>query len=465
VDNRYFSGYSGNATKVIGLYIVFFLSVLALTACGGGGGTASPPAPVPASPDLATLLTVSRQSFLPHQEGTLTVQVQNGGNTPNSGATLRVPSVTGFAYETVTCSASGGAACPSQPPTVQILDAGQSLPPMPVGGVLTFRLDGVATGSAGSQVNFVGTVNSPGDAFPANNSAQRTVAVTVPAASTLVTSVPSATYPPGSDERRAFDWINGERARCGMGLLKQDTRLDHASADHAKYLVLNLENRNLSGLAHEQNPAWPGFTGIDGTARAQARGYPGIASDLIGGAFEGIFAYASYHSLSAQGGNKDIGLGTAKFSSGDPGPAVLNSGNPVVSTSVEGALASLQLPAGDAVLTYPCDGVRLNFRSHIDELPSPLPNEDLTKRGAPITVFVRAGQVLRLSSFMVSTAGGANVPGTLLTAAERPGKLTLSSAVFIPMTALPANSILNVLIRGTNDGQRFEKRFSFSTGD
>lgn len=389
----------------------------------------------------------------------MTVVVVNFGSAASPSTVLTIPTVAGFSYETVTCKADAGASCPAGM-TVQALAAGLALPAIPNGGGrLSFALGGVTTGGAGTQVQFSANATAPGDYNPSNNAIQTVVPIAAPAASTLVTSVPATTYPEESVEKEAFDWINGERARCGMGLLRQDVRLDLAAQDHTNYLRVNFRNGNLTEATHEQNPAWPAFTGIDGSARALARGYPGWASDLIGGGaiqgFQTLFGYATYHSLEAQGPLPDVGMNN------NEGLVVLNMGLPTRDLNARAG----QYPAGDAVVTYPCDGVKLKYRFHWAERPSPLPNEDLGKRGPPLTVFVRGPQELQVREFTVTTASGMTVPGTLLTIAEQPNMLSKSEGVFIPLQVLPANATFNVVIKGTNDGQRFEKRYSFSTGD
>lgn len=440
-----------------------------LVSCGGGGGDAGePPRPAPV-PDLEAVISTARVRALPNQENTLTVTVQNRGSAPAVGAVLAVPAVSGFSYESVICAATQGASCPA-PASAQSFQGGVTLPDFPVLGILTFQFAGIATGGAGSEIRFAASVSVVGDSFPASNSPQRTVPIDAPATGNLVLNVPSATYPMGSDEWMAFNWINSERLRCGMGLLKQDLRLDMASEDHANYLAVNIDSGFISDISHAQDPARPGYTGGDGTARAQFRGYPGVSGDLIayGGtalqSYQALFAEATYHSLSAQRGGRDIGLGSRKPARWSGPIAVLNTAIPVVPQTPEQAMAASQSIAGDAVVTYPCGGETLLGRSHDNERPSPLPNVDLTQRGAPITVFVRTMQELRIREFSLSTAAGTPLSGTLLTIAERPGNLDKSEAAFIADAPLPPNTTFNVLIRGTNEGQRFEKRFSFSTG-
>lgn len=448
---------------------LFYLGALATLAACGGSGDSPAPAPPAAGPDVVTSIAAERSSPWPNQENTYTVTVRSSGTVAASGATLTVPSVAGLTYETATCGGSGGAVCPTT--TVPALAGGVALPVVPVGGILTFRLDGVTTGAAGSASSIAATVALSGDLTPGNNTAQLAIVMTAPPAGTLVTSVPAPTYAVGSESEQAFHWINGERARCGMGLMKQDERLDRASLDHSTYLAANIDNGNLSSITHEQNPAFPGYTGLDGTARAQFRAYPGVASDLIvssGTALDGyqaLFGYGVYHALAAQTGNKDIGLGDMRSERWNSKISVLNVAIPVVPANPQESLDSGQRPAGDTVVSYPCGGEALISRSHLPEFPSPFPDvPDLTTKGPPITVFVRPRQLLQIREFTVTTAAGVAIEGTLLTAENRPGFIVASQAAFVPNARLPANTTFNVLIKGTNEGQRFEKRFSYSTG-
>lgn len=442
-----------------------------MAACGGGGGYAPAFTPAPPAPDLAVSVGGSLD-MLPNQENTILVTVQSLGAIAATGAVLTVPTPAGFTYEAAWCtSATGGATCPAST-TAQALTAGLTLPSVPPHGVLKFTLDGVTSPTAGPFVEFTATVNVVGDAVPVTNAALLRSAVVMPAASTLVASVPAPTYPGGSPELEAFNWINAERARCGLGLLKQDARIDLASTDHATYLATNLDSGNINQVAHQQNPAFPAYTGLDATARAQVRGYSGPASDLLAQestallGYKIAFGYTSYQSLSAQGGAKDLGLASTKPSSSSAFVSVINVGVPAPSGSTSTQLLEAQQQiAGDVVATYPCGGEVLIRRNHGQEDPSPLPNTDLSTKGPPITIFVRAGQTFRLKEVLLTTASGTVIGGHFLRNEDRPQNLTPSQAVFIPAAPLPANTTFNFLVSGTNDWQRFEKRITFSTGD
>jgi len=449
---------------------LFCLGAMApLIGCGGSGNSpiSAPPA---AGPDVFTSIVTERSSPWPNQENTVTITLRSVGSVAASEATLTVPSVAGFTYEAARCNANGGAVCPTT--TVQALAGGVALPAVPVGAILTFQLDGVTASAVGSAIPFAAIVALSGDLTPGNNAVQRTMVVEAPPASTLVTSVSAPTYPEGGESEQAFHWINGERARCGMGLLKQDERLDRASQDHANYLAVNIDNGNLPFITHEQNPAFPGYTGLDGTARAQFRGYPGVTSDLVASSgtalsgYQALFGDGVYHAFAAQTGNKDIGLGDMRSEKWNSQVSVLNVAVPIFPANAQESLESGQRPAGEAVVTYPCGGETLIRRSHLDEFPSPFPDvPNLTTLGPPITVFVRPQQLLKIREFTVTTVEGVAIEGTLLTAENRPGYIVASQAAFIPDARLPANTTFNVVIKGTNEGQRFEKRFSYSTGN
>lgn len=441
-----------------------------LSACGGGE-SASVPGPSTLAPDLATTLLVERNSALPNQENVVTVVVRNIGTAPSGEAILRVPAVSGFTYETVACSASTGVSCPTSFVLAQ-LDAGLALGPIPVGGNVSFRLEGVTTGGPGTQLDLNASISVLGDQFASNNGGRRVVPIGVAAAPTLVGDLPPPTYPSGSEFDKTIRWINAERTRCGMGLLRQDQRLDSASDDHANYLATNIDNNSISDLTHTQMVSFPGFTGADALSRARHRMYPGSATDLIDvdtvvlRSFQELFGYATFHSLAFQLGLRDLGLGSRQSAKWGAAIQVATLGVPMNPTTAAETLQSQQLIAGDVVVTYPCGGEVLLRRNHVgNENPSPFPSVDLTTKGPPITISVRNGQTLLIREFVLRDAAGAVIRGTLLTERERPGQLARNQGVFIADAPLTANTAFEVFIRGLNDGQRFEKRFSFSTSD
>lgn len=432
-------------------------AMLCLCACGGGSGGESA-APAPVGPDIVASLSIQRSIALPNQENTLTVTVRNAGAASAVGTVLNVPPTAGFSYETITCAGSGGVVCPAG--TVQVLAAGLTLPSIPTGGALTFTIDGVVTAVAGSSITFSANATLVEDGVPSNNAVQRLVAVNAPLGSTLVTEVPPAIYPNNSDELVAFTWINNERSRCGMGKLAQVGSLDQSAIDHVRYLATNLDNGNLTELTHVQNPSHPSYTGTFPSDRARLRGYSALAAELAAAdalvlsGYQGLFGDATFHSLIAQDSYAEVGLGSGFSQRINSWLSVITLGN-----------AKVQLVAQDSVVTYPCGGETLLWRNHSPESPSPLPNVSLVTQGPPITIMVRDGQELKVREVTLTTQAGEHIGGTLLTNEGRTdNRIKRNQAAFIPNKVLPAHTTFNATIRGTNEGQRFEKRFSFSTG-
>jgi len=75
----------------------------------------------------------------------------------------------------------------------------------------------------------------------------------------------------------ALDFLNRERLRCGLGVLKQNAMLDEAAKNHALYV----SSRSNFGDPHWETPGEPGFTGITPTDRAQALGYAAPSGEVL----------------------------------------------------------------------------------------------------------------------------------------------------------------------------------------
>ena len=288
-----------------------------------------------------------------------------------------------------------------------------------------------------------------------------TTATTPPPApvanSTIVTSVPVATYAAGSDERIAYDYLNAERKKCGFGLLAQDTRLDAAAAAHVSYEIANNET------GHSETPGRTGFTGVDPSARALSKGYP---SPAVGeqGAFDkgglanirGLLA-APYHLANLTIFVTDVGL---SYQSTTLSQLVSNA--LFLNLGYKGT--TVQLPNAGTVLTYPCDGVAASTLSFFEDInwASPV---GTGSGGAPVFVTAPNGEALVIVSASVTPAGGGVVPVVVLTADNDPQKrLRKGDAFIIPPSSLSSNTSYRVQITGTVSGVPFGKDFTFETG-
>jgi hypothetical protein len=274
--------------------------------------------------------------------------------------------------------------------------------------------------------------------------------------------VPAPTYAAGSQQLAAFNYLNGIRGRCGFGLLKQDTRLDQAADDHANYLALNLQQ--IQAFAHAQQPGLPGFTGVNAGDRAAFRGYTGSAVDgILQGATSmsiedalRVLAQSTYHSISALGGNVDVGFGARSTAS---------SGRFVVGMYGIPQGGAAQRLAGDAVALSPCDGEVNRARRHALEIPDPMPGTAAGTYGAPLIARVRDDQTLTIDDWTIAPAGGQAVAATLRVQGRDPNNAMVPNmAALIPNSVLAPNTTYNVVLRGKNSGIPFERLYSFTTG-
>ncbi len=276
----------------------------------------------------------------------------------------------------------------------------------------------------------------------------------------------------------AFDLLNSERARCGFGQLRQNTRLDAAAAGHANYLVAN------GPVGHIQTLGAPFFTGATPVDRARAANYSsnsaftiaeqimflqtssGSAATSMGSKSIRGLLNAPYHAVGMLSGYRDVGMA---MQSGDHPSAdgmlnvfVMNPG--LVSTESSQMLA---LDASD-VLTYPCNGstdIEFELRG---ESPNPVPGRDLQAQplGTSIMIAVKEGQTLR-----ISTATMVNM-STNTSIVLRPPVISDNDphAMFKPNqgyvaadSPLTPNTEYSVTIMGSNNGEAFTKAFRFTT--
>ena len=285
------------------------------------------------------------------------------------------------------------------------------------------------------------------------------------ATSDLVTTVPAATYPQGSELAQAFALINAERGRCGFGLLAQSAQLDVAAAAHARYL----SNHGL--VQHTEDPAAADFYGADPAARGTKAGYAGSVGEVAGSTVTMFKPYrlsavpsgvesvrallsAPYHLWGFTDGFRDVGM--AIFGS------TLEQGRFVANLGV----ASGKVRQFDnAVHTYPCEGTTGTAAKTAGETPSPFPQESNPSWGQPI--LVSGSSDLKLTGVTVTGPNGIaaiKVTYGLGNTVDPNGFFASSTAVAIPQPLSP-NTTYNVSITGSNSGASFSKTFSFSTGD
>jgi uncharacterized protein YkwD len=300
------------------------------------------------------------------------------------------------------------------------------------------------------------------------------------AASTIVTSVPAATYPAGSEELAAFNLLNVERGRCGFGLLTQNAHLDIAAAGHANFQLVN----NMVG--HFQDDTKPAFTGVTPADRANAAGYgrglvlddftdtTGAKANVLGPTEfapegRGIAAVRSllsspYHALDLLSPQIDVGLSI--MSSDQVGTTATFGPRAITQVATGIALGQFsQKPDGAAVQSYPCDGTTGTAYQLKNEQPNPVPGRDLSINpvGQPIIVAVRVGQLITISSAaIVKKSDGSPVilRAPMLKVNDPNFLVDPSRAIILPDQPLEPNTEYTVTIEGTNTTMK-----DFNNGD
>jgi uncharacterized protein YkwD len=282
------------------------------------------------------------------------------------------------------------------------------------------------------------------------------------APSTIVTSVPVASYAAGTQERVVYDRLNQERGACGFGLLAQNAKLDASAAAHANYLLVN------NTFGHSETSGLSGFTGVDPAARSAAQGYAAtytgedVSVNQVSGlaAINGLMA-APYHLASLLIGELDVGV---SFKDTHDVHAIVSA--LVVSPAVPAVPGKNQFPVKGSVLTYPCQGTT--------GMATGFTGESLNWTGGPVN-FGAGGQaivvtapnyeVLVITSATMSALGGGVVPTQIVTAANDPNKyLQPQQAFIIPPSALAPNTTYRIVITGTAAGVPFTKDFTSTTG-
>lgn len=314
---------------------------------------------------------------------------------------------------------------------------------------------------------------------------------TNPSNTGIVTSVPTPSYPAGSDALIAFEMLNRERSRCGFGMQRQNALLDRSAQGHVGYLALNA---GLSNPTHTQTVGRPGFTGATAADRARAAGYgSGVRADLtqvgenfnmlyhnqplMGKGFTSLLIQnllnAPYHTRGMMGNQKEVGLfygpiaqvRESATSTRYEAAIVLNHG--VADSSVA---SNFQRPSATMIRTYPCDGATGIQKELRFEMPNPTPGRDLQTNPIGSSIYIASASeqsILRITNATVQnrTTGTFSALLPVMTRSNDPNRmLGTNEAFIIPNAPMQAMTAYSVVIDGTNDGVAFTRRFTFTTG-
>jgi hypothetical protein len=302
--------------------------------------------------------------------------------------------------------------------------------------------------------------SSTGAAAPASGASTPS---TTSSATSANVSTPQ--YVASSAQLAAFTLLNQERQQCGFPALVENTQLDTAAANHAKYMSLNsgaITDTEVSGNA--------GFTGTTYAARATNAGYPG-ASVYVGGVSGGYYTNATltetqygqnlvygwlsgvYHIAIAAWPVTQVAAGESE---------ITYNGFPEVQGTM--TIANLQPMTTSGPLTFPCQGTTGISYSGNGETPVP-PNTS-GAFGTPVAVTGNPTDTIVLTSGTMAPTSGPVVSLNVLNSATDPNKLLPAfEAVAYPTAPLSPNTTYTVSLNGTYNGAPFSRNFTFTTGN
>jgi hypothetical protein len=278
--------------------------------------------------------------------------------------------------------------------------------------------------------------------------------VPAPAPAAPVAAQASVPEPVGYDAERlaAFDRLNEIRLSAGLGLLAQNVLLDRAAQAHADWIIAN------DSFTHEEVAGTSGFTGAHWWDRDEALGYvPVGGEELMAGIVHGaqgvdVLVNGVYHRAGMLAFEPvDVGIGWSGLTAASISmPLVVDMTCP--GDDLVRSLGQAAQPAIDGVAIWPLDGARdVPLRLGL-ESPNPVPGQDVSTLGTPVSVTVDNEATIDTASFVLTnSATGEVVTTRILTQRSDPNLLVPRSFVaLVPLSPLTPGARYQAVFRGTS---------------
>jgi hypothetical protein len=275
-----------------------------------------------------------------------------------------------------------------------------------------------------------------------------------------------------ADRLAAFNRLNEIRLSAGLGMLAQNTEMDQAAQAHAAWMVTN------NSFTHDETAGTPGFTGENWARRDEAFGYVPVEGGEV--MFEGTSAAEGVNGLVNMVYHRALmlafepvdvgvgwtGLGAADFSE----PLVVDITRP--GTDAVRGLGQSAQPSIDGACVWPIDGALGVPLALGNEIPNPVPTQDVLTLGTPVSITVDESEAISAAQFTLTNgATGAVVPTQLLTNKNDPNFLAPESFIAaIPLAPLSPNTTYRVAFSGntvkfpTGASATLNRTWSFTTG-
>lgn len=300
---------------------------------------------------------------------------------------------------------------------------------------------------------------------------------------TLQTTAPATTYADNTGEKAAFNYLQSVRTSCGFGAVHQNTKLDAASLAHSNYLLQG-SSATVSLIGHyETDTTNPFYTGNRSQDRASAAGYGERVAEILSASAGTYFdtALASAPTSAARGLDAMRGLlntvahlsgamseaRSVGFGSMSKNFASTQGGTSLTTVQYRfgallGSQEGTQLLGAGNVASYPCAATQdaeYAFAPATED-PNPFPSitDPTVQVGPPIYLRADPGAVLKVDSFSLKDSTGAAVA-----VRTDVGVLLAHEFFMVPSTKLQAGTVYTVNLKGSANGQAFDRTFSFKT--
>jgi hypothetical protein len=288
--------------------------------------------------------------------------------------------------------------------------------------------------------------------------------------STVTGTVSTPQYAATSAQLAAFSLLNQYRTECGFPAVQENTVLDSAAQNHAKYMGLNgaVSDTEVSGNQ--------GYTGASYVDRATAAGFPMGAGGL--GVSTGYATFTSNFSSSQAGQQmvysllsgvyhvavaaypvSTIGIGEYETQFTDS-----NSNHWTEAWGTMSLLNTKTQTLSNAPLTFPCQGVTGVAYGGVSESPTP-PNVSGTGWGTPVTVMGTTSDTVVVQSASITGPSGSVALQILNSTTDPHTELPSFESVIYPTSPLSASTQYSVSLTGTINGTPFSRSFTFTTGN
>ena len=254
-----------------------------------------------------------------------------------------------------------------------------------------------------------------------------------------------------ADRLAAFNRLNEIRLSAGLGMLAQNTEMDQAAQAHAQWMITN------DSFTHDEVSGTPGFTGENWARRDEAFGYVPVEGGevmFVGASGEdgvdGLVNMVYHRALMLAFEPVDVGVGwSGQRAAGFTEPLVVDITRP--GTDIVRGLGQSAQPSIHGACIWPIDGARGVPLALGSEIPNPVPTQDVTTLGTPVSITVDESKAISAAQFtLTNSATGVVVATQPLTNKNDPNFLTPESYIAaIPLARLSPNTTYQVVFSGT----------------